>query len=764
MTTALAPETDSPDTTDAGASATPLRLARRSARPVLMLAAGFALAQAAARVGDGTWLPAGVVFQGLVSGMLTALVAVSVVLVYRSARIINFAAGSVGAAGGVVFILIGVSTPIPWILNVPVSLAAAAVSGAMVDKVFIRRFADSPRLILTVVTLGVSTIMGTLLFILVRLIVVDRGDAIHPLRTPLRRFRFNLDPLVFTGDHVLAVAVPALLLVGLGAFLRYTNLGIGVRAMAENRDRVMLLGIDAHVLSRTVWIIASVFSAVTFILASGIAGEQGAAAGTTQVSFVGFLAAAVIARMEDLPEAAAAAVGIALVETGVTWGFTSPPYVNLAVFAAVIIALLTQRNVARRNLEGTGAWVANAEPRPIPPELAALPSVRRGVRRLSFAAVVVVAAVPWVMSPSQTRTLQLMVLYAIVGVSLVILTGWGGQVSLGQMGFAGLGAAVGIWCYAVQGWPFLLAVVAASGVGGMLALVVGFPALRVRGLFLAVATLTFSIVVSTVVLNPQLYPGKWLLADGGVTRPAIFGFSGEDERVFFYFCVLGLGVALYLARGLRRSRTGRVLIAMRDNERAAQSFSVNLVRTRLLTFVLSGCMASYAGVMLAVLRRDVAPTTFGLDSSIAVFLMAVIGGLGSLAGAVVGAIYLGLYELTADWTIFTNLGVIGALLRLAMGPGIGAVIVLLLFPGGLSAAIYGLRDAALRRVAERHRLYVPSLLADYRREDIATERHPSPKPTDEDGRPVRVPVRYRMPSSVRTLGQSQRTRTFRRSA
>ena len=736
---------------------------RRVLRVALTLAVGLGVAEAAARTGAGTWLPPGVIFNGIVGGMLTALIAVGVVLVYRSSRIINFAAVSIGALGAITFALLAYFTPLGWFVSAIAGVAVAAGTGYLVEVMFLRRFADAPRLVLTVVTAGLNSLLGLALLLIVTFLANKvRARAVRRVSTPFGHLHFKLAPLQFTGDHLAAIVVPAIALGAIAWFLSRTSAGISIRAMAENRDRVALLGINVNRLSRVVWMIVGGLAGLSYVLIFDLSGQGGGGSGIA-IAPAAFLAAAVIARMQDLPEAAAAAVALALVERGVTWGFTSPAYVDGAMFAIVIVALLAQRRVLQRVAESlSGSWAGTEEARPIPPELTALASVRRGVRRLWIASGLIVLGLPWVLSPSQTRVLDEVAVLAVVGVSLVILTGWGGQISLGQMGFAGFGGAVGSTLYATYHWPFLLATLVAALSGAALAVAIGIPALRVRGLFLAVATFVFAIAVRSLVLNHDLVPGKWIMPTERVNRPALFGFGGEDERTFFYFCVAGLLLAIYLAVGLRRSRTGRVLIAMRDNERAAQSFGVNLTRTRLLTFALSGFMAAYAGMLYAVMARGVAAANFGAGPSLEVFFMTVIGGLGSLAGAVTGAVYLALNRLLPD---FGSFGLVGRFARLLITPGAGVVLVLMFFPRGLAGdVLYRMRDAVLRRVAARHRLYVPSLLADYRREDRATERHPLPKRADDEGRVTRVPVQYRLPSTVRTLGRSQRDKIYGRSA
>jgi len=179
---------------------------------------------------------------------------------------------------------------------------------------------------------------------------------------------------------------------------------------------------------------------------------------------------------------------------------------------------------------------------------------------------------------------------------------------------------------------------------------------------------------------------------------------------------------------------------MRDNERAAQSFGISLVRTRLVTFAISGFIAAWAGVLLAHQSHAVRPESFNPGMSVSMFLMAVIGGLGSVSGVLTGALYLGTVE------VFIH-GAIGQL----MAGGLGVLLVLLVYPSGLGGVVYSIRDAWLRRVALREKIFVRSLLGDVR--DLTSERSRAPLTAKTD--PER---HYELESDVRHAGASQRAR------
>jgi branched-chain amino acid transport system permease protein len=334
---------------------------------------------------------------------------------------------------------------------------------------------------------------------------------------------------------------------------------------------------------------------------------------------------------------------------------------------------------------------------------------------------------PWIVGANRADTASRMVIYAIVGVSLVMLTGWTGQISLGQWGIAALGAAVAGGLAANHNWDFFLTIIVGGLAGAAVAVAIGLPALRIQGLFLAVTTLAFAFTMTDFVLRRQWF--DWLLPKqrAFANRPDLYGsfdltepteilwFTVSADAKFFYLCVAFLGIALYLARSLRRNRSGRVLIGIRDNARVMQAFGVNLARTRLTAFALSGFIAAMGGALFVYQFGQVEPDAFLPQQSIAIFLMTVIGGASSLAGAVLGAVYvLGLPLLPVLRDIeFIEL----------ITSGIGVLLILLVLPGGLIEGVYRLRDGWLRRVAAREGIHVPSLVADSLVEDDSAHDH-----------------------------------------
>jgi branched-chain amino acid transport system permease protein len=684
-----------------------------------------------------------VLAQGVVQGLLYALFAVGLVLVYRASRVINFAHGGLSVLSYVLFYALAVSLHVSYWLALPAAVIAGGAAGALVEVIFVRRFFRSARLIVAVVTIGLAQLLGGIAGSIPSWIG-HNDDPIVLFSSPLRSLHRQWGPVTFTGDYLALVVLAAVALGALGFFLRFTNMGIAIRGAAQNGDRASELGVNVRSLSTVVWAIAGVFAGLAAALQIPIFGYSSGAALSPIAggSLLVALAAAVVAGMEDLPLTVLAAIGIRIIQAASFFAFRDTAYVDGVLLVVIVVAFLFQRRRLARTDESAGStWAATEEVRPIPVELARLPVVRNAARRLGVAAAIAVLGFPFVMSPSQTNLGSVVLIDGIVVISLVILTGWGGQVSLGQYAFVGVGALVGAVLTGNAHLPFAIALLGGAASGAVVAMLLGLTALRVRGLYLAVTTLAFAIVTATLVLDHS-HLGQY--APRSVGRPVILFVKTEDNRAFYYLCLVALIVAWYAAVGLRRSRTGRVLIAMRDNERAAQAFGVNLVRTRLITFALSGFMAAGAGVLFVAHERALDSPSFGPDASVQIFLTAVIGGLGSIPGALLGAVYFAIVNFTVH----------GALGRL-FASSIGVLVVLFAFPGGLGAMAYSARDAVLRRIAIRRRIWVPSLLADSAVAAGLANRAPlAPKPQVQGAADV-VPARYRRVSRIRTTGASQ---------
>jgi branched-chain amino acid transport system permease protein len=655
--------------------------------------------------------PVGIFLYGGIVGLLYALVAFGLILIYRANRIINFANAEIGAAAASAAVLLMKSRfDVPYVVAFFIAVAAAVLSGAVVEIVFIRRFADAPRLLLSVATIGIGLIFAAVQFFMPSWITGRFVDPSAP-QTPLTSLRAEIGGFVFDANSLTIVVAVGLIVLALGAFFRYTDIGIAVRASAENADRAALVGIPVKRVSTVVWVIASVMAAIGIFLRAPVIGLPIGNTVGPQVLLFG-LAAAVVARMEHFPRALAAGIAFGALEQCLWW-FNRDPSLGAAIVLPVLLAvmLVQRRRQARTEDPLAGRWAMAREFRPIPPELRRVPVVQWARVLVPGAVVLAALLAPLGMNVFQQNIAGLVIVYGIVAVSLVILTGWAGQISLGQWGFVGIGAAVAGGLAGRLNADFFLTLLAAGVVGAIAALIIGLPALRIQGLYLAVTTLAFAIMVPVVVLSPTY--SEWLLPEraSGIRRPMLYGrFDLADDRTFYFVALLVLVLAVVSARSLRNSRTGRTLIAVRDNSRAAQSYGISVAGSRLTAFALSGFWAGTAGGLFAYHQGAIDAQAYAPAISIDVLVMVVIGGLTTIPGALLGTGVIAFFRYNgyAAQTQF-------------LATGVGVLVILMLLPGGLAQLLYGARDRLLREVAARRGIRVPSLVADEGTDDAEAE-------------------------------------------
>lgn len=742
-------------------------------------------------------VPPGILILGLVAGGSIALQSIGISLVYRSNKIINFAQVAMGSLAGTLFtqlverrtFVAGVRRVCPpclkppegmeklrpaqldrlieaspnvaavvdpadsfreqleavldgaaiadaptwlvwanYLLSAALSIAVAVAVVWAFYTLVIKRFNAAPRLVLTVVTIaagfGIESVAG---FVVGQFFNSDSYFRYTQGATPPLDSRVQAGQVSIGPDHLMTLATVVVVAVALTVFLRRSAVGVALRGVAENPQRAETLGIPVATVTGRAWLLAAVLASLASMLAAAGAEQT---AGQSADFLVRTLVAAAIGGLLSLPATVFGAMSIGVMDQAFIWDQKTNSAMAVVLFLLLVTVLLVQRNRATRaDVEADGAWEASREVRPIPPELRPLPPVRRW---LATGAVVLAGwtlAFPWVMSPSQTNLGTSTVVLAIVGLSLLVLTGWAGQISLSQMAFA----AVGGWVALVLPLPFPLAVAAGAVAGALCAVLVGIPALRLRGLHLAITTVSFGLMVTTILLDRRYLGSK--LPDT-VTRPVFLGLDLEDDRVFYYFAVVMLALAVAATAGLRRSRTARTLIACKDNEAAAQTFGISLVRVRLGAFSVSGAMAGFAGALLAFTQHGLEPSAFSPRRSMDLFLVTLIGGLGAIAGPVLGAFYRGAIQMLGG-------SALGGYLSLFLDPGIGVLIVFLLIPGGLTQLAVRLRDSWLRRVASRLRLVVPSLIED-RRAAVGERLPMAPKTWPNSRAAMFVPERYRL--------------------
>ena len=515
--------------------------------------------------------------------------------------------------------------------------------------------------------------------------------------------------LRITGAKLTILLVVPLITIALAWFLNRTVFGQTVQASADNPDLARLSGIDPKLVSLFVWTVGGALSSISLIMLSGNRGGITGLANLGPNTMIRALAAAVIGGMVSFPRALAAGVVIGIAQAHVQFVFLDQMgLVDLLLFVLVVIAVALQ---SRSGTEEESSFSFTPRQRPVPESLLQVWWVRH-LSHLALGALGLIAvAMPFIVPlPSRHLLYASIVAFAICAISLTIVTGWAGQLSLSQMAFAGIGAlsaaafnrgltvGVGIgdkWQFfsvSLPKTPYLVSMLLAAIVGAASAAVIGLGALRVKGLLLAVTTFAFAMAAQ------QYFYRLPILSDNGkraVTyrRGSLGPFDLTTQRSYYLLCLAVLAIVLALVARLRRSGIGRSIIAVRENEDTASAYTVSPTRTKLLAFSLAGGIAGLGGALLGGLVQSISygDRFFLIGDSLRMVSIIVIGGLGSLMGPVLGALWV--VGLPAFWPgndlvpLFTS--------------SIGLLILLLYFPGGLIQIAYSARDALLAWVENR---------------------------------------------------------------
>jgi branched-chain amino acid transport system permease protein len=272
------------------------------------------------------------------------------------------------------------------------------------------------------------------------------------------------------------------------------------------------------------------------------------------------------------------------------------------------------------------------------------------------------------------------------------------------MAFVGISGSVAGTLATRWHWDIGLILIVAGLTGAVTTIIVGIPTLRVRGLAFAVITLAFGLATSEYFLNTGYSPLKSWVPDGPVPRTHFLGLISVDTETRFYvFVLVILGLCMLMMRSLRATRIGRVLIGVRDNERAAEAYAIGARSTLVMAFGVSGFLAGIAGALFVLQQRALDAADFSPEESLRVFSMVVVGGLGSIGGSILGAVWVKgvqFFLTQPEWALLSS--------------GAGLLLILLILPGGLGAAVGDARDGFLRWYARRRDIRVPSLVADTR--------------------------------------------------
>ena len=626
-----------------------------------------------------------VVVLGVITGLTYSLIGIGLTLVYRTSKVLNLAAGEMGALPAFFVPLLVLTHGWPYWVALPLALAGSAAVGALIEFLVIRRIERAPRLTMLVATIGLAQV----LLGLATLIPSAGSVAGRSYPTPFST-RVQIGSLSVGPGQLLILGVVPLTTAALMLFLRRSPLGRASRAAADNAEAAQLAGVPTAKVSLTIWTIAGLLAGLAAILI-GPTRPLAFSQALGPALLLRALGAAMLGGLVSIPATFAGGIAIGLCEALILWNYPVGGVLEVVLVGIILGSLLLKRGLgAGPRGAQSSARARLASVRPLPPGLASHPRVRAA--RWAILAVVLAIGIlaPLALTPSNQFMLSTVVLFALTGVSLVVLTGYAGHVSLGQFAFLGVGAAVGGRLYQL-GVPHVPAALLVTVIGAAVAWLVGLPALRIRGLFLAVTTLGFALVVSS-----WLFDQSWLVHIDPVTgtslqipRPVLFGIDFEDERNNYWLCLGVLVAVSAMVYRLRRSALGRAMIAVRDNEASAGSLSLSPRRVKLTAFMISGAIASLAGFLYGSLltRFSSDPgAVFSADQSLILMVTAVFGGVTTITGAVLGAIWVeGIPRILGDGYALVS-------------SGFGLILVILVLPGGLASVVFDLRDRAVRRL------------------------------------------------------------------
>lgn len=585
-----------------------------------------------------------------------ALLAIGIVVVYRGSGVLNFAHGALAMVAGYTYYELTHNGGWPFIPALLAAMAMTAVIGALIHLGIMRRLKRASALTRVIATLAVLTSLegiATLRYSGVTLIISES----------LPQRLMYIDNLAFPESQLWLLGIAIVVGVVLWMAGRYTRIGLATVAMAENELATSTLGWSPDVVATATWTVGAALAGLAGVLVAPVTGLQ---VTNLPLLVIPAMAAALVGGFTSLPLTVIGAVVLGSVQSILTDKITAtgwPQAVPLLVIVVVLIvrgrALPLRSHVLERlpNI-GTGR---------IRPQLVVAP-----------VALVCILCVTW-FGAEVNSVVTATFTAALIILSVVVLTGYAGQISLAQMAFGGVGALIAGRLVAADHWPFEPAIVV--GVLGSIfaGVVFALPALRTRGVNLAVVTLSLGLAVQDVVLQSSSYTGG---ANGTIVgRQHFFGINvdpiGHPERYAILSAIIFTLAACGVAN-IRRGRSGHRMISVRANERAAASLGINVVSTKLYAFVVSAALAGLGGILLAFSVYILQFSQFSPLASINTVIYAVVGGIGWVFGPLFGSTLAsgGLGSLMT-----MHLGLPFAWLQIA--GGVGTIFILIQNPNGM---------------------------------------------------------------------------------
>jgi ABC-type branched-subunit amino acid transport system ATPase component/ABC-type branched-subunit amino acid transport system permease subunit len=612
-------------------------------------------------------------FRGAIIGMTYGLLALGIVLVFRSSSILNFAHGEIGIFAAGIFTVIVNRWSIPYWLGFAIALIIGAAAGVLAEVIIVRRLRRAPKLMSVVATLGFASFLNFF-----GNVIQGPDSAIlgFPKPSGFPTFKFRT---FFVGPaHSAILILSPIVMIAIAVFLRSTRVGIGIRAASANPEAARMAGLSPSRMSAIAWGLAGALSAYTSVLVTPALGFGATAATNAPGLLLRALTVAIIARMTSIPITLLAGLIVGVVESFLQFNYSSGGPIEVLLLATALIALLLQSGRRGRSAQ-RDSWIAVQPWAPLTAAQLRNPATRNLGRAVGALGLLGAVLFGLFASNQAAREGGLLLRMSLIGLSLFFLIGLAGQLSLGQFAIAAIGAVVAVRVAAGAG-DMITSIIAAGVAGAVVSALLGIPALRVRGLMLAVTTLGFAVATQAWLLGQP-----WVIGDGlDSTTRRIFGIDLSTDRRYYWLILAILVITFLAVRNLSASGYGRRLRALRDNEDQARAFSVSAVRTLLGAYAVAGFIAGVGGAVYAHSISRVSVQSFAVADSVNVTALAVLGGLGIVAGPLLGALYvIGLPRLPLD--------------SLALAASsLGWLVLLLYVPSGIAGLIAPLRAALLR--------------------------------------------------------------------
>jgi sulfate-transporting ATPase len=606
---------------------------------------------------------------GLGLAAIYALLSDGIVRIYQGSGVVNFAQGAFALVGAIVYAETA-NSGLPEGLALVLATLAGVALGLGTQLLIMRPLADAAPITKLIATLGLLIVIQSAAALHYGAVAVSVGGVLPDRLVHIFGLSVQADRLILFG---IAIAIT----VALTAIDRWTVVGLATRAAAADERAASTLGWSPGRLAAANWTIGGALAGFAGALIVPLTGLQVA---TLTLLIIPALAASLLARFDSFPLALLGATVIGVGQSLIGRYVTQSGAADAFPFLLIIIVLV----VTGQSLPLRG-HVADR-----------LPTIGNGILRpklLVPAAAVGIVLMSAVFSTTWQDAFTVSLSLAVVALSVVVVTGYAGQVSLAQYTMGGLGAYVAGRLVAAEGWPFWLA--AAAGVLAAIPIGLAFalPALRTRGVNLSVVTLGLAVAVSALLFQNTKYTGGFEGTNVGATK--LFGLPvdslGHPGRWGVLVLVAFLVCAIVVAN-LRRSTVGRRMIAIRENERAAASMGISVVRAKLYAFALASAVAAVGGILIAFRNPAVIYSDFDPFKSIYVIAYAVIGGIGYVLSALVGSV---LAQGGVGSLLDPLLGGIDK--YLALISGVLVIATLIMNPDGLVASVSRLWHKLARR-------------------------------------------------------------------